>query len=207
VIKFYVGEYANMFFRKDLRNAEREIKKENLFLEGSEGDAIISVKAEESEKLFSSYSFDSSDKLNPDLGEFIWDRAKFVPSSKDIKIKIYTNDRADDQEIKTAIKNHFKEEYVENKNNMKQKLYLSLAMFFAGLFCLSILLLQHTFFYNEYVEYVIDIATWVFFWEAIDVYFIERSKNRKKCAILLKLCMAEIEVVKLKKLNKKRENV
>ena len=57
------------------------------------------------------------------------------------------------------------------------------------------------------VEYVIDIATWVFFWEAIDVYFIERSKNRKKCAILLKLCMAEIEVVKLKKLNKKRENV
>lgn len=191
-----------MFFKKTLRNADKEIKQDNDFVVDSTGDAVINIKATKAEQIFSAYNYDSNEKLNDELGEFIKDKAKFVPINKDIRIKLYTEQTTDEKEVKKAIKNHFKKEYVEIKNEKKHNLIFSLAMFLIGLCSLAFQLLMHTFFYNVYVYIIVEIATWVFFWEAVDSYFLQRATLKRKSATLLKLYSAEIDVIKLKEISK-----
>ncbi len=188
-----------MIFRKNLRKADREILQDKDYIEGSDDRAIISIKAEEDEQIFSTYNYDSNEKLNAELDEFIWDKARFVPISKDIKIKLYTNTKTDEQEVVDAIKNNYKKEYIETRNELKRNTIFSLIMLLLGLAFMSLLLLMHVYFYNVYLEIVVEIATWVFIWEAVDSFFLRRSELKRKRITLLKLYTAEMEIVKLKK--------
>lgn len=189
-----------MFFRKKLRNVDKQIKQNRDFVVDSEGDAVINVKASQHSQIFSDYNFDSNEKLSSELGDFIWDKAKFVPPSKDIRIKLYTDADVEEVEVQTAIKNHFKKDYIEQKNEMVRNLIFSGIMLILGVIFLSFLLLMHKYFYNVYLEIIIEIATWVFIWEAVDSYFLRRASIRRKSVLLLKLYSSEIEVINLKKL-------
>lgn len=188
-----------MIFRKNLRKADKEILQDKDYIEGSDDRAIISIKAEEDEQIFSPYNYDSNEKLNADLDEFIWDKARFVPIAKDIKIKLYTNTKTDEQEVIEAIKNNYKKEYIETRNELKRNAIFSLIMLLLGLAFMSLLLLMHVYFYNVYLEIVVEIATWVFIWESVDSFFLQRAELKRKRITLLKLYTAEMEIIKLKK--------
>lgn len=189
-----------MFFKKSLREADKQIKQDKDFIIDSEGDALISVKAPKKEQIFSSYNYDSNEKLNGELDEFIYDKAKFVPLPQDIKLKIYTEENIDEVEVKKAIKNNYKKQYIEIKNELKKNTLFSLVMFILGILSLSLLLLMHKFFYNVYFEIIIEIATWVFVWEAVDSFFLQKAELKRKRATFLKLYSSEIEIVKLNKI-------
>lgn len=191
-----------MYFKKKLRDADKNIKEDNIFVLDSAGDAVVNIKAEKPEQIFSAYNFDSREKLNDELGDFIMDKAKFVPVNKDIRIKLYTDPSVDEIEVEKAIRNHFKKEYIEIKNEKKHNLVFSFAMLLLGLFSLAFQLVMHKFFYNVYAYIIVEIATWVFFWEAVDSYFLQRASLKRKSITLLKLYSAQIEVVKLKELKK-----
>lgn len=190
-----------MFSRSKLRRASKQIKGENDFIVDSDGDAIISVKAIGGEKLFSSYNFDGNEKLNSELSEFIYDKAKFTKAKQDIRIKIYTSEDVEPEEVQNAIRNNYKKDYIEFKNKHKRNLIFSAIMFIFGLFGMSLLFLMHKFFYNVYFDVVMEIATWVFIWEAIDSFFLRRASMRHNGLILLKLYAAEIDVINLKGMN------
>lgn len=187
-----------MIFRKKLRKADKEILKDKEYIEGSDDRAIISIKAEEDEQIFSTYNYDSNEKLNAELDEFIWDKARFVPMAKDIKIKLYTNTKTDEQEVVDAIKNNYKKEYIETKSELKRNAIFSLIMLMLGIVFMSFLLLMHVYFYNVYLEIIVEIATWVFIWESVDSFFLQRAALKRKRITLLKLYTAEMEIIKLK---------
>lgn len=187
-----------MIFRKNLRKADKEILQDKDYIEGSDDRAIISIKAEEDEQIFSTYNYDSNEKLNAELDEFIWDKARFVPMAKDIKIKLYTNTKTDEQEVVDAIKNNYKKEYIETKSELKRNAIFSLIMLLLGLAFMSFLLLMHVYFYNVYLEIIVEITTWVFIWESVDSFFLQRAALKRKRITLLKLYTAEMEIIKLK---------
>lgn len=187
-----------MIFRKNLRKADKEILQDKDYIEGSDDKAIISIKAEEDEQIFSTYNYDSNEKLNAELDEFIWDKARFVPMAKDIKIKLYTNTKTDEQEVVDAIKNNYKKEYIETKSELKRNAIFSLIMLLLGLAFMSFLLLMHVYFYNVYLEIIVEITTWVFIWESVDSFFLQRAALKRKRITLLKLYTAEMEIIKLK---------
>ena len=187
-----------MIFRKNLRKADKEILQDKEYIEGSDDRAIISIKAEEDEQIFSTYNYDSNEKLNAELDEFIWDKARFVPMAKDIKIKLYTNTKTDEQEVVDAIKNNYKKEYIETKSELKRNAIFSLIMLLLGLAFMSFLLLMHVYFYNVYLEIIVEITTWVFIWESVDSFFLQRAALKRKRITLLKLYTAEMEIIKLK---------
>ncbi len=190
-----------MYFNKKFRNADKEIRASNYVLD-SEGDAIINVKACDSEHIFSQFNFDSNEKLNPELEEYIVDKAKSVPLNKDIKIKIYTEKEADQQEVASALKNNFKKDYWMTKEELKRTLVFSLIMFLVGTAFLISLLFMHKFFYNNYLEIVLEIVAWVFIWEAVDSFFLQRSLLKRVKLRYLKLYLADIEVIKLSGIDK-----
>ncbi len=196
-----------MFSRKKMRQAQKEISQKNDFLTDSDGDAIISVKATTQEQIYSSYNFDGNEKLNPELSAYIFDKAKFTRPSQDIRIKVYTEEGVDENEVKNAIHNNFKKDYIELKNKSRRNLIFSAIMLIVGLLGMSLLLLMHQYFYNVYLEVVIEIATWVFIWEAIDSHFLRRLTLKHDKLILLKLYSSEIDVITLKGIDKIGEKV
>lgn len=193
-----------MFFKKKLRQADKSIKQDNEFIVDSEGRALITVKATSEQKIFSEFDYDSGEKLNSDLVQYIWDKAEFVPINRDIKIKIYTGKTTKEKPVDNAIRGSFKKDYIALKAECRRNLWFSFAMLFIGLLFLGFLFLSYAFFKNDYVDAVIDIAAWVFLWEAVDSFFLRRSELNHKKRILLKLVTAKIEVVKLEKFTKRQ---
>lgn len=187
-----------MFFRKKYRDADKKILQDKVYVDASDGDAIINVKVTDKEQIFSKYNYESDEKLNNDLGEFIYDKAKFVAPNKDIRIKVFSTQEIAQEEVESAIKNHYKKDYVESKNKMRRNLIFSIIMLAVGLLAFALLLVMHKFMYNIYLEIVLEIITWVFIWEAVDSYFLKRINLRHENLILLNLYMAEINVVNIK---------
>ena len=186
-----------MFLNKKFRKVEKELNQDKIYVVGSDGDAIINVKADEKEQVFSSYNFESNEKLNDELSDFIYDKAKDVPANKDIKIKIFTDFKADEKEVQDAIKNNYKKEYINLKSEMKRNYIFSAVMFVLGIVTLTLLLLMHSWFYNVYLEIILEIATWVFIWEAVDKFFFERTEIREKRHQFARLYYSQVEVVPL----------
>jgi len=191
-----------MFFRKRLRNLDKEMSKsrENIF--DSDDNVLITVKATNDEQIFSEYDYDSGEKLNPSLSAYIWEKAKFAPINKDIKLKIYTSNNVCEEEIDSAIRNNYKKDYVGIKREKNKNLFFCLTMLLLGLISLTFLFLSYKFFRNDYVDVIVEIVVWVFFWEAVDAFFLERSEIRHKQIILMKLYSSQIEIVKLDDIKK-----
>ena len=156
---------------------------------------IINIKVDNKEQVISKFSYDENDKLNKELSEFILDKTKVITLNKDIQLNFYTSSTIDKNEVKTTLQNHFKEEYIEVKHELKRANIISLIMIILGVISLSLLVLAHKFFDYFYFTTILEIASWVFVWEAVDIFFLQRSKIRRKCLLMKKLYSAEINII------------
>lgn len=194
-----------MFLRKKYRDADKKILQDKVYVDASDGDAIINIKISDKEQIFSKYNYESDEKLNNDLGEFIYDKARFVSTNKDIRIKVFSTLEIGQEEVESAIKNHYKKNYIETKNEMRRNLIFSIIMLAVGLLAFAFLLVMHKVMYNIYLEIVLEIITWVFIWEAVDSYCLKRVNLRREAFIFLNLYMADIDVVNLKDVKHKEK--
>ena len=188
-----------MLLRKKLNKVKKQIsQKDEIVFDGND-NALITIKAMEEQQIFSTYDYDCNEKLNEELASYIWDKAKFVPAKNDIRIKMYVDDKVNESEVQNAVYNKFKKEYIESKMQKKRNFLFSMVMFFVGLLALAVLFLSYSFFPNAYVDVILEIVVWVFLWEAVDAFFLERSQINHKQLVLLKLCSADVQIVKAKK--------
>ena len=156
----------------------------------------VNIKIENKEQIISNYSYDEHDKLNKDLADFIMTKTKRTHISQDIKLNIYTKEVIKKTEVESTIKNHFNEERLEIKEDLKRSNIFVLVMFGLGILTFAILVaLYKKSVNNFYFEMVLEIAAWVFIWEAVDVLFLQRPKIRKRYMQLQKLCSARVEIV------------
>ncbi|MBP3431794.1 MAG: hypothetical protein J6K39_02955 [Clostridia bacterium] len=196
-----------MLFDKKLRAARKEISDVKEVIVDSEHNVVITAKAETREKLFSAYDYDSGEKLNAELSSYIWEKASAAPTTKDLKIKIYTSKDTDEKEVDKAIRNNFRKEYQTLRGERKRNLTFSLIMVLLGIAFMGLLVLLHTFIRNEIVDIIMEIATWVFLWEAVESFFLGRSALRHKQTVCLRIYTATIEVVKLEDIQEKIKTV
>ena len=187
-----------MFFSKEMKKADKEIRQKKEVLFDSQGDVVIAVKAMTKDKIFSSYDYDSNEKLNDELCDYVWDKARFVPAKSDVRVKIYVNEPVNQDEVRTAFKMKYKQECTEIRSEMKRNSWFILAMVAFGILCLTLLVLAYKYFNYVYFDTVIEIFTWVFWWEAVDAFFLRRTEIRRRYVRTLKLYMAQIDVVKIR---------
>lgn len=192
-----------MLFNKKLHNADKKIGERKNIVIDSEGDAVISLKATSKEQIFSAYDYDKYEKLNGEICDYIWDKAKFVPVKNEIKIKLYTTKDIEEEEFKIAFQSKYQQECLEVKQERKRNAWFCVIMFIMGILTLTFLLLSYTFFQNQYLDTLLEIMTWVFIWEAADGFFLTRMGLKGKYRTLLKLYNAKIKVIKINNLEKK----
>ncbi len=185
-----------MFISKKLRKADKSVPTEEIMVD-SEDFAVIPIKAMHKSQIFSAYDYDSNEKLNEELGSHILSETRFVPVSRDVRLKIYTSEGIQQDEVENAIRNKFKKDYNEVKMEKKKNIFFSLSMLIVGLIFLSLLLLSNTYFPNAFLEIVLEVGTWVFIWEAIDSFFLRRAELKHKQIQYLKIITSRIEVINL----------
>ncbi|MFQ6724441.1 MAG: hypothetical protein ACLRFE_03830 [Clostridia bacterium] len=156
---------------------------------------IINIKVDNKEQVISKFSYDENDKLNKELSEFILDKTKIMPLNKDIKLNFYTSSPIEHQEIKTTLQNHFMEEYVEAKHELKRANIISIIMLLLGILSLTALILANKFFDYFYFTTILEISSWVFVWESIDIFFLQRSRIKRQSLLFKKLYSADINII------------
>ncbi|MBQ8522786.1 MAG: hypothetical protein IJ458_03915 [Clostridia bacterium] len=167
----------------------------NKFEQNFENLNIVNIKVDNKEQVISKFSYDENDKLNKELSEFILDKTKTMSLNTDIKLNFYASSPIEQQEIKTTLQNHFREEYIETKHELKRANIFSLIMLILGVISLSILVLAHKFFDYFYFTTILEIASWVFVWEAVDIFFLQRSRLKRQCLLMKKLYSAQVEII------------
>ena len=179
-----------MFLRKKLRETEEEILKNGV---DENADGIIEIKITSRGQIFSAYSF-SGDKLNPEFCDFIYEKAKRAPVNEDLSVKIYADQPVNADEVGKTLKNHYSNEYREARQDMKRVSTIALIMALFGVVTLTILVLLNYFWDNFYVSTIVEIAAWVFVWEAVDYFFLQRPQIKAKLLLIQRIYLAKIEV-------------
>lgn len=158
-----------------------------------EENKIVKIKANSKEQIISSFSYDD-DKLNKDLSEYIVDKIQDVNFKQNVSLQFFTKEEVSQPEIQDAIKSHFESEFNTAKAELRKNSRFSVVMLILGIITIGLLVLSYNFFPNFYFDMIIEIASWVFVWEAVDSTFLKRPSLRKKCLILQKICKAKIEI-------------
>lgn len=181
-----------MFFHKQRRETDKLILGASAETP-SDDPSVINVKITSKEQLFSAYSY-SGDKLNAEFSEYVFSKAKSVPVTESIKIKIHTADAIDVAEAEQALKSHYRTEYIEAKKEAKRIVCISLIMTILGVLALTALLLINYFTDNLYITSIVEIAAWVFIWEAVDYFFLQRPVVKAKSICIQRIFTAQIVI-------------
>lgn len=179
-----------MFLRKKQRETEAEILSNGV---DDNCDGIIEIKIDAREQIFSAYSY-SGDKLNTEFCDFVYEKAKRAPLNEVLSLKIYTSQPIDADEVGKTLKSHYSNEYRETRQDMKRVTTISAIMALFGLLTLAVLVLLNYFWDNFYVSTIIEIAAWVFVWEAVDYFFLQRPQIRARLLLIQRIYCAKTEV-------------
>ena len=156
---------------------------------------IINIKIENEDQVISKFSYDKNDKLNTELSNFIVEKSKNIPVYKDIELHFYSSSPLNQTAVKQTLQNHFKDEYVETLHDLRRSNIFSLVMLILGLLSLTALILATKFLNNFITSTILEIASWVFIWEAVNNFFIKRGQLRHRCLHIKKLYYSTIKIV------------
>ena len=137
--------------------------------------------------IYDEYSTDS--ELNPTIFEFVDKVFRLVKKKADLEIDITFPSAMKDEEkdkIEKLFKSHYAINIVKSNEEIKRHNIVSIILLFFGIIIYGAYGLLEYFKMDFIFQGVIEIASWVFIWEAVDMFFLsnfgsrlERMKNIK----------------------------
>lgn len=137
--------------------------------------------------IYDEYSTDS--ELNPTIFEFVDKVFRLVKKKADLEIDITFPSTMKDEEkdkIEKLFKSHYSINIVKSDEEIKRHNIVSIILLFFGIIVYGAYGLLEYFKMDFIFQGVIEIASWVFIWEAVDMFFLsnfgsrlERMKNIK----------------------------
>lgn len=179
---------------ESVKNLKKELKSRDKSFNDIE---TINVKVKHEEEIYSGYNYDRNEVPNPALSDFLVEKAESLHKRSKLRIKIFSDFSLEEHELFSAIKNKFKGEFESYERKLKQTAIFSLVVLILGILFLGIFVLEEMFFHNVVLSIILEIASWVFIWEAVDSFFLERIALKEKRRQMARLYDAEIEVVVL----------
>ena len=174
----------------------KKLKKELKSKENSFNDIeTINIKIKSEEELYSGYNYDKNEVLNPALGDFLLEKAEALPVKSKLRLKFFSDVNIKEHELFSAIKNKFKGEFENYQRKLKKTALFSLVVLILGILFLGLFILEEMFFQTPILSIILEIVSWVFIWEAVDAFFLQRSSLKEKRLQMARIYDAEMEVV------------
>ena len=165
-----------------------EIKQDKNRADFYEGNGVSHIEINLSNgNIYDEYSTDS--ELNPTIFEFVDKVFHLVKKKADLEIDITFPSAMKDEEkdkIEKLFKSHYAINIVKSNEEIKRHNIVSIILLFFGIIVYGAYGLLEYFKMDFIFQGVIEIASWVFIWEAVDMFFLsnfgsrlERMKNIK----------------------------
>ena len=125
----------------------------------------------------SPYSPSETPLVSSEVADFLENSARaFHPRAKvDLTITGRCIDESEKSVYGDAIRNYFSLKLAETERDIKRKGLMSLIFAIVGVVALVFMIIYESFVNNAVWTECVDIFAWVFLWEAVDQFFIERS--------------------------------
>lgn len=137
-------------------------------------NGTINININDTTELLSPYAEDNRAVISNDFAEFLNNSVKDVSPKQDITINI-TSKQGTIDNIQTAIKSYYYNEFIDIERKLKFNLLASIITFIIGLIAIAISIIQYV--VNlPVLAGAIDVFAWVFMWEAFDLFFFRRTE-------------------------------
>jgi len=188
--------------KKKITNHQMSRSQKFIFEQDENGDYIYEIGVEAGQ-IYSSLTTEKNKILNPEIVENLDNVAKCLGLKDSLAIRIYSPKEhiADAENIKSALNNHYSRQIA--KVNWEIGRYMRQAFFtlLAGILFFSMYVLLKTYFNSNWWE-IIDIVSWVFLWETVDLSFIARNTKRLEQVSYKKIINAKISIIPTEKKTK-----
>ena len=197
---FFKGVFMFNNFKK-VRDARKKIKQRDLslFKTNEEGDLVYEFKLGKGE-IYSPYATTNNPIINEDVVAHIDDVCDCLSTKDSVEFRILTpkDHSASKQNIEEALDHHYTKKLIQSKKQYRTQLKHGLILFLIGLAIFAIYYgLRVLFDANSVVSFleIVDIASWVFVWEAVDVIFLGMSVHKSEQTRFSKIVNAKITVI------------
>ncbi len=166
------------------------------FVCDDDGRAVINVGAENYDDIFSPYCYKGGDTLSSSLVDYLAQKSGAVPLDYDLTIRFHVKGANEEKrkEIQAAVKENYQSDVHAIERRMSRTTSFSLIFLFIGVLITTIYL-----FFVEVAPqgatYVVDILAWLFIWEGIDAFFLDRRLLQIDRLKKLRLGTAKIEII------------
>lgn len=165
------------------------------------GNAIVAVGLKSKEDFYDKYCDKSYKLLNTEMLDYICKYAKSLPPTDNLAINIYTENPTttnDKKQMKEAIQRQYAEELISARKRLNFNFVTSLIWTILGLLVLAVAIYFEKINLSSILSNTIMIVAWVFLWEAVDKFFLQRPRLRYERNLAHRLMNSEITIKKYK---------
>lgn len=179
-----------------------DLKKFNNSYYNRQEKGLIEIGLEDIDDFYSPYSLKSNKQIDKDVDDHITNVANYIPINKDIDLDIYLEKMPDSKTQKEAIttfRKSYAEYLLELNAEKKRLLILASILFLIGISFLTCLFVLNLSEKSLFVYSLVEIAAWVFVWEALDISCFHCHSINVKSKRAKKLLNADITFKTYKK--------
>ncbi len=140
------------------------------------GNVIINMTVRDDSDFLSRFSARNEAAISSEVAEFIEGSTEAILPKEKLCLHIFSRciDEEEKKQYESGIHNHFSARLVSSKREYNRNLVIAFILAFVGIALIALSITVGAFGSVIWME-AIDIAAWVFCWEAVDVFFF---KNR-----------------------------
>lgn len=184
-----------MFERnKKLRELSAKVQEITAPVSDEDGKRVININVSDDSDFLSPYSTDGKPLISGEVADFLNHSVKRLKVGEDARFVVQSSVIDDNEKIvyKRAIENYYLTEAAETKSQLKRNAWLSLIMFLIGALIFSVaIILEHAGIQLLWLD-ILDVAAWVFVWEAVDLFMLQRPALKSQLLKYYKIISADI---------------
>lgn len=165
------------------KRIDPSLTEQNDLTESRIPSANINLNVRDDSQILSPYSEPGKPVISGELADYLENVASGYLPAQPLSINFYS-DCIDDGEkpvYDKALRNYFSFKAAEARRDMAQKTFMALIFTLIGVIGLTVMFIFSAHGLGEVHTECLDIFAWVFLWEAVDQFFIERKGVGRKC--------------------------
>lgn len=162
---------------RELNKRMRARSRRNEVEYDEEGRAIIGMTVRSDEGFLSDFSIGRKPVVGEGVAAFLEECAMAFSPKEAICIKIYSDciDKKERELYSVALREYYVRHYDEKRREIRQKTLFSAIFFCVGFLALCSMILFSFLQRYPVLSEVLDIFAWVFLWESVDLFFLQRK--------------------------------
>ena len=172
-----------MINRRQLKEKAKKKKKEDKQIYDEEGRAVINMTVLDDNEFLSPYGEEKDIVISRETAAFLEHSTRAIHHNRDLTLVISSNviDEKEKVLYKKGIHNYFENSFLALQKDLKRNLWTSIIFALIGVLYFAVLIVVSLFVDYDLILEMLSIAGWVFLWEAVELFFIDRTemKNRQ----------------------------